>query len=68
MDPKEQYDHYRTKSKDELMDTLFSLTQEQKANGELDNARMEEFFTMLSPMLSDDQRQRMRRVLEQLKQ
>ena len=63
----DDYAYYRGKSKDELYRTLLALTEEQKKNGELDAASMEEVYSFLSPFLDDRQRRTLRAVLDNLR-
>ena len=63
---REQYDTYRGRSSDELMKTLLELTAEQKRTGEMSEGKMEEIYAMLSPMLSESQRARMREIIDRL--
>ncbi len=63
---REQYDTYRGRSSDELMQTLLELTAEQKRTGEMSEGKMEEIYAMLSPMLSESQRARMREIIDRL--
>ena len=66
MDLNEQYEAYRNQSSGELMETLLRLTAEQKQNGEMTEGKMEEIYRMLSPMLSDSQRMRMKEIIDRL--
>ena len=66
MNINEQYETYRTQTSDELMETLLRLTAEQKQTGEMSEGRMEEIYRMLSPMLSESQRARMREIIARL--
>ena len=66
MDINEQYEAYRNKSGDELMETLVRLTAEQRGSGELNESKMEEIYRMLSPMLSAHQKARMREIIDRL--
>jgi len=63
----DEYAYYKNRSQSELLETLARLTEQQKRNGELDAASMEETYRMLSPMLSDSQRQTLRELLDVLK-
>lgn len=63
----DEYDFYKTKSQKELLETLVQLTAEQKANGELDAAAMEDAYRMIAPLLSDDRKQTLRALLDALK-
>ena len=66
MDLNGQFEAYRSKSSDELMDTLLKLTVEQKQAGEMSEGRMEEIYRMLAPMLSETQKARMREIITRL--
>ena len=66
MDINQQYETYRNQTSDELMETLLRLTAEQKQTGEMSEGRMEEIYRMLSPMLSESQRARMREIIARL--
>ena len=66
MDLNQQYEAYRNKTSDELMETLLRLTAEQKQTGEMTEGKMEEIYRMLSPMLSESQRARMREIIDRL--
>ncbi|MDO4564518.1 MAG: hypothetical protein Q4C04_02745 [Clostridia bacterium] len=61
------YDMQSQKDQSELMETLEEMTREQKASGDLNNSKMEEIYEMLSPMLSETQREKMREVIKRLK-
>ncbi|MBQ1821703.1 MAG: hypothetical protein II117_08895 [Clostridia bacterium] len=66
MDINQQYEAYRNQTSDELMETLLKLTAEQKQTGEMSEGKMEEIYAMLSPMLSESQRKRMREIIIRL--
>ena len=66
MNLNEQYEAYRSQSSDKLMETLQKLTAAQKQSGELNPSKMEEIYLLLSPMLSESQRARMREILARL--
>ena len=66
MDLNRQYEAYRNQTSDELMETLLKLTAEQKQTGEMSEGKMEEIYRMLSPMLSETQRARMREIIARL--
>lgn len=66
MNINEQYETYRNKSGDELMETLIRLTAEQKQTGEMSEGKMEEIYRMLAPMLSENQKARMREIIARL--
>ena len=66
MNLNDQYEVYRNQTSDELMETLLKLTAEQKQSGEMSATKMEEIYLMLSPMLSEAQRSRMREIITRL--
>ena len=66
MDLNQQYEAYRNQTSDELMETLLRLTAEQKQTGEMTEVKMEEIYRMLSPMLSESQKARMREIIARL--
>ncbi|MBR3037096.1 MAG: hypothetical protein IKI52_00185 [Clostridia bacterium] len=66
MNLNDQYESYRGKSGDELMQTLLKLTAEQKQTGELNESKMEEIYRLLAPMLSERQKARMREIIDRL--
>lgn len=68
MDIFTQYEMLQNKNEQELMETLSELTKEQRANGEMNNLRMEEIYELLAPMLSEKQRRKMQQVIERLKE
>ncbi len=63
----DDYEYYRKKSKRELLETLAAMTEEQKRNGTLDAATMEETYSLLAPMLDARQRQLLRSLIDELK-
>ena len=52
---------------DALMDELKRMTREQEQRGEMNPTRMEEIYKVLSPFLSESQREKMREVIRRLK-
>ena len=66
MNLNDQYESYRGKSGDELMQTPLKLTAEQKQTGELNESKMEEIYRLLAPMLSERQKARMREIIDRL--
>ena len=63
----DDYEYYRKKSKRELLETLAAMTEEQKRNGTLDAATMEETYSLLAPMLDARQRQLLRSLIDERK-
>ncbi|MCL2695725.1 MAG: hypothetical protein FWE69_05310 [Clostridiales bacterium] len=57
----------RGKSREELMDDLGATVREQQARGELSGSKMEEIYEMISPMLTPEQKRKMREVIERLR-
>ena len=66
MNLNEQYEAYRNQTSDQLLETLKQMTAAQKQSGELNESKMEEIYRMLSPMLSEAQRTRMREIIARL--
>ena len=66
MNLNDQYESYRGKTSDELMETLLKLTAEQKQTGDMSESKMEEIYRMLAPMLSERQKTRMREIIDRL--
>ena len=52
---------------EELVDELKRMTREQEQRGEMSPTRMEEIYDILSPFLSERQREKMREVIRRLK-
>ena len=53
---------------DALMDELKRMTKEQEQAGQMSPTRMEEIYRILSPFLTDRQREKMREVIRRLKE
>ena len=53
---------------DALMDELKRMTKEQEQAGEMSPTRMEEIYATLSPFLTDRQREKIREVIQRLKE
>lgn len=66
MDLNQEYETYRNQTGDELFETLLRLTAEQKQTGEMSEGKMEEIYRMVSPMLSESQKARMREIIARL--
>ena len=67
-DVAEAVSELKGKSQSELFDALKSATAEERAAGNLDNTRMDGIYEMLSPVLTESQREKMRQVLARLKE
>lgn len=57
---------YSLYSHDELMQEFMSVTNKLKANGELDQKRLNEIYSSLSPMLSPEQQQNLKNILKNI--
>ena len=57
----------QSSGEDALMDELKRMTREQEQRGEMNPTRMEEIYRILSPFLSESQREKMREVIRRLK-
>ena len=62
-----QAEHYAGKSENELMDTLRGMTEEARAAGDMNDSKLEEIYHLLYPMLTEQQREKMREVLSRLR-
>ncbi len=58
---------YEGKSEDQLMSELMSMAARMKNDGTFDAAAMENLFATASPFLNDEQRRRMRSIIDMLK-
>lgn len=66
-DIREQVEKYSHLSQEELMMEMFRTAGESRANGQLDNATLDEFLVQASPMLTPDQLSKMKSLIDQLK-
>ncbi len=60
-------DYYQGKSEPDLLAELQAMVSKERAAGNMSNARMDSFASMIAPMLDPAQQQRMQAILEQLK-
>ncbi len=58
---------YRGKSEDELMRELKQTVQKDKAAGTLTDKKMENFQKKISPMLNEQQRKKLDKIMKELK-
>ncbi len=58
---------YRGRSEDELMRELKQTVQKDKAVGTLTDKKMENFQKKISPMLNDQQRKKLDKIMKELK-
>ncbi len=58
---------YRGRSEDELMRELKQTVQKDKAAGTLTDKKMENFQKKISPMLNDQQRKKLDKIMKELK-
>lgn len=65
---REVVDAHSGQSEAELLDELAALTRQEREAGRMDNMVMDDIYEKLSPMLTDQQRQKMRQVLSRLKE
>lgn len=56
------------RSEAELLDELAALTRQEREAGRMDNMVMDDIYEKLSPMLTEEQRLKMRQVLSRLKE
>lgn len=55
------------RTEEELMAELQAMTKSQQDRGELNETKMEEIYRLLSPMLSERQKDKFRQVIARLK-
>lgn len=55
------------RTEEELMAELQAMTRSQQDRGELNETKMEEIYRLLSPMLSEKQKDKFRQVIARLK-
>ena len=58
---------YRGRSEDELMRELKQTVQKDKAAGTLTDKKMENFQNKISPMLNEQQRKKLDKIMKELK-
>lgn len=61
------YARFQGKSEQELMGELTSLVSRMKADGSFDVESLEKLYATASPMLNDQQKTRMRAIIDMLK-
>lgn len=64
---KETINKYQDKSEDELLQDIFRMAANGKADGTLNNATLENFVEAMSPMLSTEQSKKLQNVINMLK-
>lgn len=63
----DKIDEYASKSQDELMGELLANASRMKADGTLTPQDLDNFYNRVSAFLNDEQRERMRTLIEMLK-
>ncbi len=58
---------YRGKSESELMNELKRAASQGKSNGTLSNQKMDKFAKQIAPMLDENQKKKLNRILSELK-
>ena len=61
------YNQYKNKSEDELIEELYKHVAKQKQNGTFDYNTLSNMLEKISPLLSTQQKQKMKEILENLK-
>lgn len=61
------YNQYKNKSEDELVEELYKHVAKQKQNGTFDYNTLCKMLEKISPLLSTQQKQKMKEILENLK-
>lgn len=64
---REKLDEYSSKSEDQLMNDLLSTVARMKKDGTFDISALENLYNTASPFLNDEQRGRMRSIINMLK-
>lgn len=59
---------YRGKSEEELMRELKQTVQKDKASGTLTDKKMDNFQKKISPMLNEQQRKKLEKIMKELKE
>ena len=67
MTPEEAGAKYAGMDEAELMSELFKAAEQGRASGELNNDVIDSFYTRLLPLLTPEQSERMRELINQLK-
>lgn len=63
---KERIKQYEGKSENELMKQLFSAVEQGKRDGTFSKEALEQFASQVSPMINDEQRQKLQSLMQQL--
>lgn len=63
-----KFENYRDKSEDELMDELSRVVRKMKSDGTFDIGALENFYATATPFLNPTQRERMKSIIDMLKQ
>ena len=58
---------YAGKSDDELLGDIMKTARQGKADGSIDDEQLQKFAESVAPMLNQEQRERLNRVLEMIK-
>ena len=64
---REKVKSYEGKSRNEIMAELAAAAEKGKRDGTLSGSDLEGFYKKAAPMLSDEQRKRMREIIEKIK-
>lgn len=64
---RDRIDEYLGKSEDQLMSELSATVARMKKEGSFDPAALENLYNTASPFLNDEQRRRMRSIIEMFK-
>lgn len=66
-DLQKAYDTYSKLNENDLMNKMFEMAKISKQQGQLDNAKIDQFFNNVSGMLSAEQRKKLKGLLDMLK-
>lgn len=62
------YNHYSKLSQPELMQELLKQTNQQKADGTLDNSQIDNVYNSIAPMLNNEQKKNLDNLINIIKQ
>lgn len=66
-DVKEQFEKYSNFSQKELIDEFYKEAKKQKQDGNLNNQMLENFYQMMAPNMTSEQRAKMKQLINSVK-
>ncbi|MDR3262793.1 MAG: hypothetical protein LBT30_00605 [Clostridiales bacterium] len=64
---KERLKKYEGKSQEDVMTELMRAVEKGKADGTLSSLELENFYTKAAPMLTEEQKRKMREIIDKIK-